>query len=161
MDILRNEWKLPLHGGCLCGSTRFAIATPPMLVNACHCLDCQKLSASAYSLTLLVFSAGFSITAGNTAVFQKSGASGRRTNQHFCPHCHSWLYAAPEAMDEIVAVRAPMLDDASWIRPTLQLWTERRLPFSAFETPFSYPRDMPMEDVPRILAHFAENGSRP
>ena len=49
----QDDWALPLEGGCLCGATRFRVSTPPLIVNACHCRDCQKLTASAFSLTIL------------------------------------------------------------------------------------------------------------
>lgn len=157
----QNEWKLPLEGGCLCGATRFAISTPPLVINACHCLDCQKLTASAFSLTIFLPATGLAITKGETTVFEKSSENGRRSHQHFCPACHGWLYSVPVGMEDFVALRAPMLDDAAWIHPTLQLWTDRRLPFVHMDTAFSYERDMPMEDVPAIIEHFAANGARP
>ncbi|TMJ34620.1 MAG: aldehyde-activating protein, partial [Alphaproteobacteria bacterium] len=53
-----SEWKLPWEGGCLCGRIRFRITAPPLLTMACHCSGCQKLSASAYSLTIAVPSQG-------------------------------------------------------------------------------------------------------
>lgn len=32
-----DDWKLPWHGGCLCGGIRFRISVPPFLTMACHC----------------------------------------------------------------------------------------------------------------------------
>jgi hypothetical protein len=59
-----SDWKLPRDGGCLCGAVRFRISAPPLLKMACHCTGCQKLSASAYSLTIAIPTAGFEITRG-------------------------------------------------------------------------------------------------
>jgi hypothetical protein len=58
-----SDWKLPWEGGCLCGEIRFRVSAPPLLTMACHCRGCQKLSASAYSLTIAVPSEGFAVFA--------------------------------------------------------------------------------------------------
>lgn len=40
------DWQLPWTGGCRCGRVRIRITAPPMLTTACHCTDCQRMSAS-------------------------------------------------------------------------------------------------------------------
>ena len=42
--------NLPQTGGCLCGEIRYEITEAPHLVYACHCVDCQRLTSSAFSL---------------------------------------------------------------------------------------------------------------
>src|SRR3546814_16148897 len=49
-----TDWKLPWDGGCRCGRTRFRVSAPPLLAEACHCTGCQRMTASAYSLSLAV-----------------------------------------------------------------------------------------------------------
>ena len=44
-----------LQGGCRCGRVRYQIDDEPKFSFACHCTDCQQLSASAFSLALTVF----------------------------------------------------------------------------------------------------------
>ena len=58
-----TEWKLPWDGGCRCGQTRIRVSQPPLLAAACHCTGCQRMSASAFSLTLAIPSEGFDVTA--------------------------------------------------------------------------------------------------
>ncbi|MEM7293879.1 MAG: hypothetical protein AAF420_10870, partial [Pseudomonadota bacterium] len=43
-----------LQGGCQCGATRYRINGQPLTFYACHCLDCQKQSSSAFGLSLWV-----------------------------------------------------------------------------------------------------------
>ena len=40
------------RGSCQCGGVTYEILEPPLVSLVCHCMDCQKLSASAYSATL-------------------------------------------------------------------------------------------------------------
>ena len=54
---------VPLAGGCRCGEVRFRIAAPPVITMACHCTGCQRMSASAFSLSAVIPSAAFLVTA--------------------------------------------------------------------------------------------------
>jgi hypothetical protein len=49
--------KLPQSGGCQCGQVRYEITEEPQSV--CHCLDCQRLTSSAFSLGIVVPEKGF------------------------------------------------------------------------------------------------------
>ena len=42
--------KLPLIGGCVCGSVRYEISQNPTRIYACHCTDCQRATTSAFSI---------------------------------------------------------------------------------------------------------------
>ena len=59
---------LPVSGGCRCGKVRFTIAAPALLTMACHCTGCQRMSASAYSLSIAVPTPGFSATQGEPVI---------------------------------------------------------------------------------------------
>ena len=105
-----QDWKLPWAGGCRCGKTRIAVTAPPLLASACHCTGCQKMTASAFSLTLTIPSDGFAVTAGEPVIGGLHGA----TRHHFCPYCMSWMFTRPEGFDAFVNLRPSVLDDHSW-----------------------------------------------
>jgi hypothetical protein len=46
--------KLPRTGGCQCGTIRYEITQEPQSAVTCHCLDCQRLTGSAFSLGIVV-----------------------------------------------------------------------------------------------------------
>jgi hypothetical protein len=50
--------KLPQTGGCQCGKVRYEITEEPQSVYTCHCLDCQRLTSSAFSLGIIVSEGG-------------------------------------------------------------------------------------------------------
>jgi hypothetical protein len=75
-----SEWKLPWDGGCRCDQTRIRVSAPPLLASACHCRGCQRMAASAFSLTLTVPSTGFDIVAGNPVIGGLHGP----TRHFFC-----------------------------------------------------------------------------
>src|SRR4051812_37124330 len=51
--------NLPQTGGCQCGKVRHEITEEPLSVYTCHCLDCQRLTSSAFSLGVIVPETGF------------------------------------------------------------------------------------------------------
>jgi hypothetical protein len=55
MPLPTISWvKLPQTGGCLCGKIRYEITETPQLVYTCHCVDCQRLTSSAFSMGIVV-----------------------------------------------------------------------------------------------------------
>ena len=54
--------KLPQTGGCQCGKIRYEITEEPQSVYTCHCLDCQRLTSSAFYLGIVVPEKGFRLT---------------------------------------------------------------------------------------------------
>jgi hypothetical protein len=46
--------ELPLKGSCQCGQVTYEVTEKPLAMFACHCIECQKLSASAYSTTMFL-----------------------------------------------------------------------------------------------------------
>src|SRR5579871_2004830 len=43
-----------LSGDCACGAVRYALASAPMFVHCCHCLDCQRQTGSAFVPNALI-----------------------------------------------------------------------------------------------------------
>lgn len=59
---------LPCNGGCRCEQLRFQATAPPILTMACHCTGCQRMSASAFSLTAMFPTNGFVVTKGEPVI---------------------------------------------------------------------------------------------
>lgn len=152
-----DEWSLPWAGGCRCGRLRFTISAPPLLSSACHCTGCQRMTASAFSLSLAVPAEGFAVTEGKPVVGGLHGAS-----QHFfCPHCLSWVFTRPEGLDWLVNVRSTMLDDARWVVPFIEFWTSEGLPWARTPALHSFETQPDLDAFPPLLAEFQEKGVRP
>lgn len=152
-----SEWKLPWTGRCRCGQVQLRISAPPIVTMACHCVGCQRMSASAYSLSVLVPAAGFEITAGEPVIGGMHGAS-----RHFhCPHCKSWMFTRPEGMDVFVNVRATMLDDAGWYAPFVETCTSEGFAWAKTSAPHSFPNIPDPSVFGPIAAEFAASGPRP
>ena len=152
-----SDWNLPWDGGCRCGQVRFRVTAPPAVTMACHCTGCQRMTASAFSLSLLTPADGFTVTEGEPVIGGLHGA----TRHYFCPHCMSWMFTRPEGADAFVNVRATLLDDASWFEPFMETYTSEKLPWATTPAAHSFSEFPAMEDYPALMKEFAEKGARP
>lgn len=152
-----NEWKLPWTGACMCGAVRFQVNAPPLLTMACHCTGCQKMSASAFSLTVMVPSQSFTITQGQPAI----GALHGRHKHLYCPHCKNWMFTRPEGMDFLVNVRATMLDEHRWYLPFVEVFTSEKLPWAVTGATHSFATQPGAERYQPLMDEFARAGVRP
>lgn len=142
---------MKMTGRCRCERVTFEISAPPMVTMACHCRGCQRMTASAYSLGVLVPSEGFRVTSGEPVIGGLHGP-----NRHFfCPHCMSWMFTRPEGLDFLVAVRSTMLDERRWDTPFIETCTSEKLPWVTTPAKHSYPGFPPPEAFEPIIAEFA------
>jgi len=146
-----REWKLPREAGCRCGQVRLTISAPPLLAMACHCTGCQRMSASAFSLTAAIPSAGFSVTKGEPVIGGLHGA----TRHYFCPHCMSWMFTRPEGMDAFVNLRPTMLDDPSWFVPFIETMTSEKLPWARTPAVHSFEKWPSFEAYESLVRDYA------
>ncbi|WP_248795556.1 GFA family protein [Pseudomonas sp. MWU13-2105] len=114
-------------GSCRCGLVTFELRARPIITTACHCTGCQKMSASAFSLSALVPAGQFVVTLGEPVIGGLHGT----TRHYFCPHCLSWLFTRPAGNEVIVGVRSSLLDNPRQFAPFIETWTREKLPWVA------------------------------
>lgn len=153
-----DGWRLPWEGGCRCGAVRLRVTKPPLLSGACHCTGCQRMSASAYSLTLTLPSDGFEVAAGEPVI---GGLHGPVSHHFHCPQCLAWLFTRAEGFDWFVNLRATMLDDHGWFAPFVELWTRDKLPWAETGASRSYEGDPDMSEWEGLMQAYAAEGARP
>ncbi len=153
---MTDAWKLPWEGGCLCGGVRFRITAAPLLSMACHCAGCQKLTASAFALTVVVPKDGFAPTKGAPEV----GGLHREARHLFCPYCKNWVFTEPSDLP-MVNVRATMLDDHAWFAPYVELYTAEKLAWATTPAKHSYATYPAPDGYGPLVEAFAREGARP
>ena len=111
-----SQMDLPAEGGCRCGRVRIRISAPPLLSMACHCTGCQRMSSSAFSLSVAIPGSGFEVVQGEPVI---GGLHGEEAHHYFCGWCMSWMFARPQVPGvDFVNLRPTMLDDAKWFSPS-------------------------------------------
>ncbi|MFJ4445189.1 GFA family protein [Pseudomonas sp. NPDC089422] len=79
---------------------------PPLY--ACHCLNCQRWSGSAFGLHMLSAASAVQV-AGETAIFEHEH-QGHTSTQHACGLCHTRLFNETTAAPGMRVVRAGILE---------------------------------------------------
>lgn len=116
----------PFEGSCLCGAVQIRVTAPPLLTLACHCRDCQKLSASAYSLTTMFPSDHFSCT----GELIKGGLCSSGRTHYFCKSCLNFVYSQIGGAEQRINLRTSVLNDAASFEPFVELMTDEKMPWS-------------------------------
>ena len=116
---------LPTTGGCRCGKVRFAITAAPLLTMLCHCRGCQRMTASAFSLSVPIPRQGFAVTHGQS---EPGGLHAPGQDHRHCGWCKSWLYTELDPAMGFVNVRATMFDETAWFVPFVETCTNEALP---------------------------------
>lgn len=144
--------ELPQDGACRCGRVRFRITAPPLLTMACHCRGCQRMTASAFSLSVAVPTDGF-VVMGQT---EPGGMHADGQDHRHCGWCKSWLFTRLPPAFGFVNVRAAMLDDPSWYAPFVDTYTSEAFAWATTGAPHSYARFPTADDYPTLIAAYAD-----
>ena len=147
-----NMPDLPWHGGCRCGRVRVRITHRPLLTMACHCTGCQKMSASAYSLSMAIPVDGFEVTKGKAAL---GGLHATGQEHQHCDWCKSWMFTKLDPAFGFVNVRPTMLDDPQWFEPFVETMTREGLPWAKTPARHGFEGFPEMEAYGPLIEEFA------
>jgi len=140
---------LPVEGACMCGQVTLRVTVPPIMTAACHCAGCQKLSASAFSLTAMIPAEGFEVI-GETAI----GGLHNESKYEYCPNCLNWLLTRPAGMP-FVNVRPTMFDVPAWSTPFMETFVSERLLWARTAARHSFAKYPRNEAYGPLIAEFA------
>ncbi len=126
-------------GSCLCGSVRYRSDAEPAMTAVCHCENCQRQSGTALSIIVGVPAGSIVFeNEANLATYADRAESGRSVNRRFCKNCGSPIVSLVEMMPNLHFIKAGTLDDKSWLKPTMHLWTDSAQPW--VEIPEGMPK---------------------
>lgn len=126
----------PIKGSCQCGSVTYRATQPPLFCLVCHCKDCQKLSAAAFSPTVVFRADAFEVE-GELARYETTADSGTTKHGYFCPKCGNRIYHLDPDAPQNVRLKGGTLDNVAIPAPIAHVWTSRKQPW------VDIPRDVP------------------
>jgi hypothetical protein len=142
-------------GRCRCEALRYELKAAPLFTHACHCLDCQRRTGTAFSMTTIVLRDDLIITEGNTSARKISP----RSTEYACASCGTVIYVASILFPATVILRPGTLDDPSIATPQAHIWVRRKqawltLPDDVPQFAQQYDRDTtwPRESLQRMRA---------
>lgn len=121
---------MQIHGSCHCGSIKYEAVVDPERTTICHCVDCQKLTGTAYRVSVPAKEGSFRMLAGQPSIYVKLGTSGARRAQAFCPNCGSALYVSDADNPKIYGLRIGCIEERAALIPRKQKWCRSALPWT-------------------------------
>ncbi len=138
-----------LEGGCACGAIRYALTASPLIVHACHCLDCQRLTGSAFVINVWIERRFVKVASPAPKSFRLAGGTGQHHDVFFCSSCGTYLWSRYQiAPGDALFVRAGTLDTPAAVRPDVHIFTRSKLPWLELpEGVRAFPEGYKIEDV--------------
>ena len=119
-----------LEGRCACGSIRYKLTAAPLIVHACHCRDCQRITGSAFVINIWIEREFVEARGAEPRSFKLAGGSGNPHEVFFCGQCGTYVwsryYGAPGAA---LFVRAGTFDNPDAVAPDVHIFTRSKVPW--------------------------------
>ena len=152
-----------LAGGCACGAIRYKLAEPPLIVHACHCRDCQRITGSAFVINLWI-ERKFVEPSLAPKSFRLTAGSGKPVDVFFCDKCGTYLWSFYHAAPgNCLFVRAGTLDQPEQVKPDVHIFTRSKLPWLqlpndalAFKTFYSLDEIWPAQSKERLRRNMSD-----
>jgi len=92
--------------------------------------NCQKQAGTAFSVIFGIPKPALSLQ-GTLKTFDDRGDSGNPVYRRFCPECGSPILSetVTAAASNLAIIKAGTLDDASWLKPTLEIYCDSAQPW--------------------------------
>jgi hypothetical protein len=62
-------------------------------------------------------------------IYRRTADSGRASETGLCPDCGTQVYARPQWRPDTIVLKPGTLDDRSWIKPDVHIWTKSKQPW--------------------------------
>jgi hypothetical protein len=145
-------------GGCACGAVRYRLASEPMFVHCCHCLNCQRQTGSAFVVNLLIEADRIEVLAGTPHAVDVPRDDGSAQRIFRCPACQVAVFSE-YGRKEVRFVRGGTLDDPTGITPDVHIFTRSKVGWvalpegaPAFDVYYDTERLWPAESLRRLEA---------
>jgi hypothetical protein len=121
---------MKIDGSCHCGRITFEAEIDSGASSICHCRDCQKLTGTAFRLTVPVAAERFHLLTGSPKIYVKTADSGAARAQAFCGDCGTPIFAtAADQAPEVYGIRVGTIRQRDQLAPTKQIWRRSALPW--------------------------------
>jgi hypothetical protein len=131
---------VPLEGGCSCGAVRYRLASDPLFIHCCHCLNCQRQTGSAFVINLLIEADRVELLAAEPQPIDAPRDDGSMQRIFRCPTCQVAVFSE-YTYPEVWFVRGGTLDEPSAVAPDVHIFTKSKLPW------VTLPDSVPAVDV--------------
>jgi hypothetical protein len=146
------------EGRCTCGAVRYELSASPLIVHACHCLDCQRITGSAFVVNLWIESKFVRANGAEPRSYRLKAGSGKPHDVFFCATCGTCLWSRYHVVkSDCLFVRAGTLERPGTVTPDVHIFTRTKVPWltlpkgaRAFRTYYKIEEVWPRESRERL-----------
>lgn len=114
---------MQIDGQCHCGTVTYEAEIQPDEVGICHCTDCQRLTGSAFRVTVSTPASQFRLTGNMPKRYEKRADNGALRLQFFCGDCGSPIYTTGVGKDAVtIGIRWGSINQRGDLKPQHQIW---------------------------------------
>jgi hypothetical protein len=154
---------MTLAGGCSCGAIRYKLTNSPLIVHACHCRDCQRITGGPHVINIWIERKFVESSGAEPKSFVLKGGSGKLHEVFFCGTCGTYVWSRYGIVpSDCLFVRAGTLDKPEAVTPDVHIFTRSKLPWlqlpkdaRAFEAGYSIPKVWPAASLERMQLNAA------
>lgn len=106
---------------CQCGGLRFAVTAEPMMVNMCHCTECQRRSGVPLTVNAYFNEADVKIE-GDFKIYSRDAQDGRKLHNFFCPGCGATVGWRADLRPGLIGIAAGCFNDRTFPAPQVSIW---------------------------------------
>jgi hypothetical protein len=137
---------------------RYRLASEPLFVHCCHCLNCQRQTGSAFVVNVLIETDRVEVLAGEPQPIPVPRSGGKTQKIWRCPTCQVAVFSQYTS-PRVRFVRAGTLDDPASVAPDVHIFTRSKLPWvalpesvPAFNVYYDTEKLWPEESLARLKA---------
>ena len=117
-------------GHCACGEVEYELSNDPMIVHACHCTDCQRLTGSAFVINMWIEAKNVNLLTGKLSSKTLAGGDGSDHDVFFCLSCGTYVWSQyHRAPGENLFIRAGTLEAPHEIKPDVHIFVRSKAPW--------------------------------
>jgi hypothetical protein len=114
-----------MEAACQCNQLRLEVPSRPLMTIACHCIDCQRRTGSAFGV-LAYFRADQVTIIGDVKTFQRISAANNEVETSFCPNCGSTVCLKLSKQPALLGVALGAIADPSFPAPSWSVWEQSK-----------------------------------
>ena len=144
------------EGGCACAAVRYRLASDPLFIHCCHCLNCQRQTGSAFVINLLIEAERVELLGAEPQSVDVPRDDGSTQTVYRCPTCQVAVFST-YGHPGVLFVRGGTLDDPTGVSPDVHIYTRSKvgwvtLPESApaFEVYYDSKQLWPASSLERL-----------
>ena len=140
-------------GGCSCGRLRYRLHAKPLIVHACHCRMCQRLTGSTNAVNVLIEAEKVQLLSGETCNTHALTPSGHGQTITRCKTCQvavwsEYLVFSKRSGTPVLFIRAGTLDQPDQFPPDVHIFADSMQPHvNTDDSTPKFPAFYSMKDV--------------